>query len=361
MRRAVKLTLKFSTASKRRRINALLQAYRAAVNFYVQSLWVTPGKLDKPTLSRLPADKTRLSARYRSQALKQALETVVATKLSSKALGKPCSCPVFNGSAVLDAKFITLVVETGGKFDMLVKISSLQKGKRIVVPTRKTKPLNKWMGKPGARLVQGAALSEDSLVVWVEAPSPEKTTGASLGIDIGVCKLISDSNGRHYGREFRALRDKISRKKTGSAAKRRSLKERDDFVRHAVNQLPWGFIKLIAIEDLKNLKRGKRKGRGKNFRKAMVPWTYRQVIEAVRQKAEEHGVDLQHVPPAYTSRTCPQCGVESASSRKGEEFNCVACAYSADADTVGAVNVLNKALRLIGSVESPVLLQTAYV
>jgi IS605 OrfB family transposase len=112
-------------------------------------------------------------------------------------------------------------------------------------------------------------------------------------------------------------------------------------------------MKMLAVEDLKNLKRGKKKSRGKSFRKALAPWSCRQVIEAIRQKAQEHGVDLVLVPPAYTSRTCPKCGTESVENRKGETFHCIDCEYTADADTVGAVNVLNKALRSVGSVESP--------
>lgn len=357
MRRAVKLTLKFTTDAKRRRINALLQAYRAAVNFYIRSLWEAPGKLDKDTLARLPDAQTRLSARYKSQAL----ETVVGTKRAAKALGRPCSCPVFNGSAVLDAKFVTVSLDETNSFDVFVKLSTLQKGKRMVIPTRKTKPLNKWLSNPGAVLIQGAALSESGLVVWVETPSPEKTTGECLGVDIGVCKLISDSDGNHYGNEFRSLRDKIKTKTPGSKSKGCALKERDQFIRRTVNQLPWSTLRLIAVEDLKHMKTGKQRGRGKNFRKAVTPWSYRQVIEAIRQKAEENGVFLVPVPPAYTSRTCPQCGVESKSNRKGEAFNCVSCGHSADADTVGAVNVLSKALQLVGSVESPAHLNTCNV
>lgn len=358
MRRACKISLKFATASKRRRLDALLAAYRAAVNFYIKSLWATRGRLDKETLARLPDSQTRLSARYKSQALKQALETVVATRLAVKQCGRPCRCPVFNGAATLDAKFIKVKVEdkNHGDFDVFVTISSLQRGKRITLPSRATVPLRKWLAKPGAKLIQGASLSDNSITLWVECAAPVKPTGSKLGIDIGVNKLISLSTGVHLGREFKQMRDKIVRKKPGSRSKRRALIQRDQFIRQQVNRLPWDQINLIAVEDLNNLKKGKKRARGKNFRKAMAPWSYRQVIEAIRQKAEENGVYLQLVPPAYTSRTCPQCGTESIENRKGETFHCVSCAYTADADTVGAVNVLNKALLSAGSLESPVLI-----
>ena len=62
LRRACRVSLDFATASKRREIDRLLEAYRGAVNFYVRSLWRTPGKLDGETLARLPAERTLFHA-----------------------------------------------------------------------------------------------------------------------------------------------------------------------------------------------------------------------------------------------------------------------------------------------------------
>ena len=152
MRRAVKITLNLATQSKRSKIDVLLEAYRAAVNFYIRSLWNAYGRLDKETLARL--DHTRLSARYKSQALKQALETVVATRKAAKVIKKYVSVPQFNGSATLDAKFVT-IEEGRGSFDLVIRLSTLNSGQRIVLPTRKTRILNKWLAYPGARLIQG--------------------------------------------------------------------------------------------------------------------------------------------------------------------------------------------------------------
>lgn len=348
MQRSCKLTLKFATESKRRRISALLEAYRSAVNFYIQSLWNNPGNLNKETLSRLPDNHTRLSARYKSQALRQALKTVTATKKAAKTRKKPCSCPVFNGPAVLDSKFIS-IDDNNGCFDLMIKLSGLNKNHKIIIPTKKTAPLNKWLSKPGAELVQGASLSDNCLTVWIELSEPSKNSGDCLGIDIGVNKLIADSNGNHYGTEFKTIRDKILHHERGSKANSRALKHRDNFIQYTVNQLPWSNIKYIVIEDLKHLKTGKKKNRSKSFRKALAPWKYRQVIEAVTQKAQEYGVHLVTVPPAYTSRICPKCGKESESNRKDEIFKCTHCAYADDADTVGALNILSRSFHWTGA------------
>jgi len=349
--------MKFITASKRRRLSALLQAYRAAVNFYIQSLWTSPGKLDKDTLSRLQPIGTRLSARYKSQALKQALEIVVSTKKACKALGKRAKIPIFQGDAVLDAKFVDINIDPGtSTFDIFIRLSSLTRGRRIILPTKGTAVLNKWLGVPDSSLVQGCSLSENSLTVWVEMPEPSmKKTGLSLGLDMGMNNLIALSDGSFLGEDFKKIRTKVAKAPNGSASKRRAMVARDNYINHQVNSLPWDTLKLIAVEALKNLKRGKSPGRGKAFRRAAAPWTYRRVLEAVTRKAQENGVLLVAVPPQYTSQECPSCGTVDRRNRSAERFKCINCGHSQHADTVGAINVLTKALRKAGSLESPAL------
>lgn len=350
--RTCRLTLEFATAAKRSQIAALVEAYRGAVNFFIRSLWEDHGKLDKATLARLSKERTRLSERYKSQSLKQALEIVVATKKAAKATSTWPTCPVFRGPAVLDAKFV--VIEDGrGSFDLIVRLSTLHKRHPIVIPTKHTAVSRKWLARNGARLIQGCALSENALTIFVELPEePPKEEGDVLGMDIGVNKLLSTSDGQHYGREFKAIRDKIRRRKPGSKSRQRAHRERDHFINRTLNQLPWANLRALGVEDLHDMKRGKGK-RGKAFRKAMAPWTYRQVLTRATLKAQENRVLLVAVDPANTSRTCPACKVVSKKSRKGEDFKCISCLHEEDADTVGALEILDRTLRLLGSLASP--------
>ncbi|SCU75404.1 transposase (fragment) [Cupriavidus necator] len=54
-----------------------------------------------------------------------------------------------------------------------------------------------------------------------------------------------------------------------------------------------------------------------------------------------NGGYLIAVPPQNTSRTCPCCGHVSADNRRTQEcFACVECGFEANADVVGAINVL---------------------
>ena len=58
-------------------------------------------------------------------------------------------------------------------------------------------------------------------------------------------------------------------------------------------------------------------------------------------KLEHRGGRLIKVDPKNTSRTCPQCGSVSGENRKTQaSFACIACGYRANADLVGAINVL---------------------
>ena len=58
-------------------------------------------------------------------------------------------------------------------------------------------------------------------------------------------------------------------------------------------------------------------------------------------KLERNGGTLVVVSPYNTSRTCPGCGHVTAKNRKTqEEFACVSCGFEANADHVGAINIL---------------------
>ena len=97
-RRACPVTLKFATATKRHDINLLLEAYRGCVNRFIKVLWTMPTEefgLNGDTLALIPAG--RLSERYKSNALKQAIEIVVSTKRAAEATGNKINLPEVYG------------------------------------------------------------------------------------------------------------------------------------------------------------------------------------------------------------------------------------------------------------------------
>ena len=335
--RTCKVSLKFLTKEKQRKIKLLIKEYRRVVNLYIKSLWEDKGSLNKATLDRVQG--TSLSQRYKSQALRQALQVVVLTRKSLKAKKKFGTCPHFSGFPILDSKFIT--IEDGQQsFDLAIKLSTLNKGKRITLLTKKTKPLNKLLNYPNAKLIQGCQLRENEIILFVEFDVQEKRIGDTLGIDLGINKLIATSNGELLGTKFKTIRDKLNRKSKGSKSFKKTQEERTNYINQQLNLLPWNKLQKLIIEDLKNLKLGKKKNRGKTFRKALSPWTYSQIISRIKSKAQENRVCLVLVNPQNTSRRCPECGFIDKENRKNEVFVCLQCSHREDADIVGARNIL---------------------
>lgn len=340
--RSVKLK-SYATKAKSNRINALIKRYKKQVNLFISYIWENReiAKLDGVTLKAV-SKVQNLSERYKSIAHYQALSICKNSKTKSK--------PKFTGYPLLDAKAVTILPNKRAKsYDLWFKLSNLKKMHPIEIPTKKHKQLNKWLAK--GSLIQGCELRPDGFIVWIECVIPEPKNGLKIGIDIGMNKLITTNYGGFIGIEFNKLNDKILRKKKNSKAYKRAIIEKNNYIIKSVNELPWDNLELICYENLKNITKGK-KGRSKNLRIKQQHWSHRQVIGAVKMKANANRVRLCYVNPAYTSQMCSACGIVAASNRNAESYSC-SCGHTEDADINGAKNILKKGLDWLGSFESP--------
>lgn len=343
--RAVKLK-SYCTKEKRNKIKAIIRRYRACVNLFIDYIWLNRAisKLDKQTLQSVQFPD--LTERYKSNALKQALQICKSKTTKTK--------PVFHGFPVLDAKFVEIKPnKTSTKFDLWIRLSTLKRGNRIEIPTKKHAQLNKWL--INGDLIQGCELRPDGFIVWVEIDKIENNdigiNKLKIGIDIGMNKLISTSLGDKFGTEFNKINEKILRKQKNSNGYKRAIAEKKNYINQTVNQLPWNCIDLICYENLTNLKKGKKK-KSKNLRIKQQYWSYRQVIEAMKTKAETNRVRCVYVNPAYTSQMCSACGCIAASNRNLQDYTCSSCDYTQDADINAARNILAKGLDWITRLES---------
>lgn len=341
VKRAIKLKT-YSTVSKQHKVDALIRRYRKQVNLFIDKIWNDPtAKLDSKTLASVDRVQS-LSERFKSNALKQALTLCKNKSTKSK--------PKFDGFPILDAKFVEISqAKTSSEFDLWIKLSTLQKGNRIQIPSKKHKQLNHWL--KNGRIIQGCELRPSSLIVWIESELNENKGSLKVGIDIGMNKLVSTSYGSVHGTEFKTINDKILRKKKNSKAYKRAIVEKKNYINRTVNELPWNQIQTLFYENLKNLKKGK-KNRSKITRQKQQHWSYRQVIESVKMKAQVNRVRLCYVNPAYTSQMCSTCGNVAASARVLENYCCKSCGSTQDADTNAAKNILSKGLQWIESLES---------
>jgi len=328
--------LNFANPGKEQQIRKVLEESKRVVNIFIDRIWAQEKFTGK--FCNLKTE-TWLSVRLQQVLGKQALEMVKSQrkrKLKSK--------PEFKGRSIqFDSRFVTFL-PTQNSFDFWFKLGSIGNKIQLTIPCRKHRHFNGlvvdgWKLKASTRL----GIKDNRLVLDVyfekEAPIPVKE-GKTIGIDIGYRKLIVTSEGQLLGSEFKALAEKIQRKRQGSKGFKQALTERDEFVNKTVKDLPWDQTQTFVIEALRGLKNGRRFH--KDFQARFQRWTYPALVKRIKLTSERLGVRVEEVNPAFTSQTCSRCGSKDKNSRKGEVFACTSCGYESDADVNASVNILKR-------------------
>lgn len=182
--------------------------------------------------------------------------------------------------------------------------------------------------------------------------SPEK----AIGIDLGIRRIISTSDGKIYQdkkylkekRYLRYLKRELQRSKSlGSKSARRHLKKlrrkeankTKNFCHHLANAILRSNANVIVIEDLAKIKERKGKNKYKNMNKiSQVP--FYMIKQFLTYKAPMHGKRVEVICPRDTSRIDFRTGVKDG-ERKG-------CRYYGkdgvvlDADLNAANNIVLK-------------------
>jgi len=73
-------------------------------------------------------------------------------------------------------------------------------------------------------------------------------------------------------------------------------------------------------------------------------WSYKQVIDRIKEVAEEYGITVEEVNEAYTSSTCPVHGDSYGKRIVRGLFKCEKLNKVFNADVVGAFNILKKSI-----------------
>ncbi len=199
-------------------------------------------------------------------------------------------------------------------------------------------------------------------------PEPPCEPDDFLGVDLGMENLVTDSDGTiHPGGDVEAVRIKCQilkqtlqsaadkaanhrrrkriRKKLKRTAERESRFRRN--TNHVLSKRIVGKAKDtgrgIALEDLRGI-RDRIRFR-KPQRNRIGSWGFDQLRQFVAYKAEQAGVMLKLIDPAYTSQTCSSCGhVERGNRPSQSRFCCKQCGHQAHADCNAARNIRARAL-----------------
>jgi putative transposase len=191
-----------------------------------------------------------------------------------------------------------------------------------------------------------------------ERPLPK--TGNVIALDLGLNRYLTDSNGmmvdnpeplRKNQRKIRNLQRKLSRQKLGSNRRRKTLQELRILFEKVTNQRKDFHCKLaldyakdndrIIIEDLsiKQMIMDDCDIPGLNLhgRIGDVAWGY--FAHRLQNKCEEGGRELIRIDPAYTTRTCSNCGYMHEDPQWKMVFKCPACGLEIDRPLNSARNI----------------------
>ncbi|MFE8012002.1 RNA-guided endonuclease InsQ/TnpB family protein [Streptomyces antibioticus] len=218
-----------------------------------------------------------------------------------------------------------------------------------------------------------------------EVPAePLPATGAVVGIDLGVARFLTTSDGAHVAnpRFLQAMAGELAeaqrhlatfpkrarqrtRKHRAAARKVAKLhtrirRQRADFHHKTARALVRAHD-VIAHERLNTagmtkapapradpdtpggfLPNGAAAKAGLN--RSILDAGWAQFLGILANKAESAGRRTIPVDARNTSRTCPECGHVAKENRLTQaRFRCTACRFTANADHVGATNILNRA------------------
>ena len=199
----------------------------------------------------------------------------------------------------------------------------------------------------------------------VPDPIPAPGTGEIVGVDRGVAHAAALSTGEFYDysrpdldARVKWLQRRLAHCKRGSnrrarvkaqlaRAQAKRADARKDFVEKATTDIARRFD-VIRLEDLKTRSmtrsaKGTTTEPGRNvaakagLNRGILDKAWGLFAQRLEHKARGR---VEYVPAAYTSQRCSACGTVARESRESQSvFRCVACGFSANADTNAARNI----------------------
>ena len=176
-----------------------------------------------------------------------------------------------------------------------------------------------------------------------------------LGVDLGIVNIATTSDGQimagrklnRYRRRQRDLRRKLQAKHTASARRLLARRRRKEarFARDVNHCIAKKIVTAaertsrgIALEDLGGIR--ERARLRKPQRVTLSSWAFAQLGSFIGYKARRAGVPVVYVDPAWTSRTCADCGHAGRGNRVSQAlFICRGCGVVAHADQNASRNI----------------------
>ncbi|SIN99524.1 RNA-guided endonuclease InsQ/TnpB family protein [Nitrosomonas cryotolerans] len=217
-----------------------------------------------------------------------------------------------------------------------------------------------------------------SIQTEYETELKRHSSTSMIGVDMGVTRFATLSDGSYVEplNSFRKLSKKLAfeqrklSKKVRFSANWKKQKQiitrlherianaRLDFLHKTSTEISKNHA-MVVVENLKigNMSKsakGSAEKHGKNVKaksglnKSILDQGWGMFVSFLEYKQACSGGDVLKVNPQYTSQTCPRCQHVSRDNRKSQSaFECTECGFKANADLVGALNVLERGHRLL--------------
>ncbi len=330
-------------------LNALLDTihkFNAGAN-YVAEVAFAEKLANKHELQKLVYGELRTTYKLSSQLAIRCISKVTEVYKRDKSI-KPTFRP--EGAIVYDPRVMS--------FKGLTTVSLLTIYGRMLVPFRIGGYQEARMGSIKGQADLIYRKGEFYLAVTLDVPEPlPDAPQETLGVDLGIVNLATDSEGESFSgqavernrKRHAALRKRLQ--KCGTKSAKRHLKKLSGrearFKRNTNHVISKRIVakakanhQAIAIEELRHIRKRTERTVKRSQRSKHSSWAFGQLRSFLSYKAVLAGVPLHTVNPAYTSRTCSQCGhCEQANRKSQSEFCCVQCGFRCNADWNAAINI----------------------
>jgi putative transposase len=340
-------------------LRATQHAFNAAASWIASVCWeehITNTNTAHHRVYGETRSRFELGAQLAVCARSKAVEAVKVTRAQEKQHKpeqKPISCPQFGprGSIRYDARSFSLKA--------LDRVSLLTLQGRITCRLLPGKRQHDMLVDPaweigGADLVWKHGTYYLNVTQSKDMP-PVRETSNTLGVDLGLVNLATDSDGNSFTgakihevrKRYHKRRSELQRVGTRSAKRRlKKLSGREKRFQQDVNhKISKALVhkavqsrKALALEDLTGIRESRTVRRENRYERHS--WAFYQLRMYITYKAAWAGVPVRFVDPRNTSRTCSQCGhCEKANRQNQSSFKCQQCGFCLNADYNAALNI----------------------
>jgi len=334
------------TEDQHRALLETMHAFNAACN-YVAEIACAEKTANKFALQKVVYGELRTTYKLAAQLAIRAISKASEAYKRDKSI-QPTFKP--EGAIIYDERVMS--------FKGLLSVSLLTLQGRVLVPFLvggyQAARLDAIKGQ--ADLIYRKGIFSLAVTLEVPTPAPDEVTD-TLGVDLGIVNLATDSTGETFSGEHveanrkrhHALRQRLQKRGTRNAKRHlKNLSGKEARFRKNTNHVISKRIvakarvnqQAIAIEELRHI-RTRTEARLRHSQRARhSSWAFGQLRQFLSYKAALAGVPLHLVDPRNTSRMCSLCGHCAKENRKSQAaFCCVQCGHSDNADRNAAVNI----------------------